>query len=72
MTLSLFPYDFDEIRIFDDKLDDLEIMRKIIALENLEDPFHLMDIGDVVRKHRVWIDRIPRVVPHYGNYILAF
>jgi len=66
MALSLLPYDFDEIRIFDDKLDDIEIMRRIIALENLEDPFHLLDVGDVVRKHRVWIDRIPRVVPHYA------
>ncbi|OXU24285.1 hypothetical protein TSAR_000480, partial [Trichomalopsis sarcophagae] len=66
MTLSLFPYDFDEVRIFDDKLDDLEIMRKIIALENLEDPFHLLDVGDLVRKHRTWVERIPRVVPHYG------
>ncbi|XP_014232598.1 ornithine decarboxylase 2-like [Trichogramma pretiosum] len=66
MTLSLLPHDFDDIRIFDDKLDDLEIMRKIIALENLEDPFHLLDVGDVVRKHRVWVDKIPRVVPHYA------
>ncbi|XP_008208586.1 ornithine decarboxylase 2 [Nasonia vitripennis] len=66
MTLSLFPYDFDEVRIFDDKLDDLEIMRKIIALENLEDPFHLLDVGDLVRKHRTWVERIPRVVPHYA------
>ncbi|XP_058789933.1 ornithine decarboxylase 2-like [Phymastichus coffea] len=70
MTLSLFPSrfpsDFDEVRIFDDKLDDLEIMRKIIALENLEDPFHLFDVADLVSKHKTWIERIPRVVPHYA------
>lgn len=66
MALSLLPYDFDEVRIFDDKLDDLEIIRKIIALENLEDPFHLLDVGDIVRKHRTWVERIPRVVPHYA------
>ncbi|XP_023247308.1 ornithine decarboxylase 2-like [Copidosoma floridanum] len=66
MTLSLLPYDFDEVRIFDDKLSDLEIIRKIIAIENLEDPFHMFDVGDVVRKHRLWTDKIPRVVPHYA------
>ncbi|KAJ8674588.1 hypothetical protein QAD02_005850 [Eretmocerus hayati] len=66
MSLSLLPYDFDEVRVFDDKLDDLDIIRKIIAVENLEDPFHLLDVGEVVRRHRTWIHTIPRVVPHYA------
>lgn len=72
MALSLLPHDFDEIRIFDDKLSDLDIIKKIIAIENIEDPFHLLDVGDVVRKHRVWCDKIPRVVPHYGKCLNFF
>lgn len=60
------PFDFEEIRVFDDNLDDMELMRKIISLENWEDPFHVLDVGDVVKKHHDWIDRIPRVIPHYG------
>ena len=68
MTLANpFPLDFDEIRIFDDKYNDFEIMKKIINLENQEDAFQILNVADVIRKHRLWVQRIPRVVPHYGN-----
>lgn len=63
MSLSLFPH---EVRVFDDKFDDLEFMKKLIDLKNPDDPFHLLDAGDVVSKHRIWIDRIPKVAPHYA------
>lgn len=66
MALSLFPRDLDDIRIFDGKLDDFEIMKKIIALDNLEDPLQLMDVMDLVRNNRTWVQRIPKVVPHYA------
>ncbi|XP_011504233.1 PREDICTED: ornithine decarboxylase-like [Ceratosolen solmsi marchali] len=66
MALSLFPRNYDEVRVFDDKLDDLEFMKKLIDFENLDDPFHLLDGGDLIKKHRMWVDKIPRVAPHYA------
>ncbi|XP_012272890.1 ornithine decarboxylase 1 [Orussus abietinus] len=57
---------FDEIRIFDDSMDTLEIVESIAEAEQSEDPFHIFDIGDVVTRHRNWISKMPRVAPHFA------
>lgn len=31
-----------------------------------EEPFYVMNIDDIVRKHQTWIEKMPRVVPHYA------
>lgn len=31
-----------------------------------EEPFYVMNIDDIVRKHQAWIEKMPRVVPHYA------
>lgn len=65
MALSLFPHHLDEVRIFDD-FDDIEFMKKLIDFENLDDPFRLLDARDVIRKNRLWVERIPKVAPHFA------
>jgi len=57
---------FNEIKIFDDAVDNMDIIKTIIDTENQENGFYIVDIGDVINKHREWITKIPRVVPHYG------
>lgn len=71
MALSHFyhPFDFEEVRVFDDRLDDMELMRKILSLEDLEDPFHILNVGDVLKRHHHLINRFPRVIPHYGSIL---
>lgn len=61
---------FNEIKIFDDAVDNMEIIKTIIDTENREDGFYIVDIGDVINKHREWITKIPRVVPHYGMHCI--
>lgn len=34
-----------------------------------EDAFYVCDIGDIVRKHRIWKTSLPRVQPYYGNFL---
>ena len=29
-------------------------------------PFFVIDLGDIVRKYRSWVDSLPNVVPHYA------
>jgi hypothetical protein len=36
-----------------------------------EEAFYVCDVGDVVRKHKEWKLKLPRVEPHYGNTILG-
>lgn len=31
-----------------------------------EDPFYVFNIGDIFRKHQIWIKQMPRVIPHYA------
>ncbi|XP_015586912.1 ornithine decarboxylase 1 isoform X2 [Cephus cinctus] len=63
MTSTL---NFDEIRIFEDCKDDLDIIREIIDTEKTKNGFHILDVGDVMTKHKNWISKIPKVVPHFA------
>lgn len=56
--------DFD---IVDDSINDRDIIRKIIESQEEEDSFFVFDVSDLVKKHKVWLKKIPRVIPHYGR-----
>jgi len=32
-----------------------------------EEAFYVLDVGDIVRKHKDWMLKLPRVEPHYGK-----
>ncbi|XP_014484259.1 PREDICTED: ornithine decarboxylase 2-like [Dinoponera quadriceps] len=57
---------FNELKVFDDAVDNMDIIRTIIAMENQEDSFYIVDVGDIIKKHREWITKMPKVVPHYA------
>lgn len=63
---------FNEIKVFDDVVDNMDIIKTIIDTENQENGFYIVDIGDIISKHREWITKIPRVVPHYGMFIVYY
>jgi len=44
----------------------MNVIKTLISRKNQEDGFYIMDIGDIINKHREWITKIPRVAPHYG------
>lgn len=58
--------DWEDVIVYEDHLDDLEIMRKIIRSQELDEPFHLLDMGDVIKKYARWSEKLPRVEPHYA------
>lgn len=60
------PNDFNEIKVFDDATDNMDVIKTIINIKDQEDAFYIVDIGDIINKHREWITKIPRVAPHYG------
>lgn len=57
---------FDEIKIFDDSVDDMDIIKNITNIEDSERAFYIADIGNVIRKHEEWITKIPKVTPHFA------
>ncbi|KAL6259627.1 hypothetical protein P5V15_009543 [Pogonomyrmex californicus] len=59
-------FDFKEIKVVDDSVNDTDVIRDVIKVENLEDAFYVADIGDVVKRHQDWISKMPKVIPHYA------
>lgn len=33
-----------------------------------EDAFYIVNLGDVVKKHQIWREKLPRVEPFYGTF----
>lgn len=62
-------FNFKEIKIIDDGVDDMDIIRDIIKIEKPEDAFYIADIGDVIKRHHEWISKMPKVIPHYGMFM---
>lgn len=63
---KMVEFNLDEVRIVDDNLSELEILKEVIDGKDGEEPIHMLDVGDIVRKHHLWIEKMPRVVPYYG------
>ncbi|CAH0551706.1 unnamed protein product [Brassicogethes aeneus] len=42
-----------------------DVIREVTDTEQ-EDAFYVCDMGDIVRKHKIWKATLPRVVPHYA------
>lgn len=56
----------DQVHIIDSPTDTWSLIRKIANSEMQEDAFYVLDVGDVVRKHKIWKEKLPRVDPHYA------
>ncbi|KAM0735417.1 Ornithine decarboxylase [Formica fusca] len=57
---------FDEIKIFADTMDNMDIIRTMTSTEDHENAFYIADIGNVIQKHQEWITKMPRVIPHFA------
>ena len=37
-----------------------------IGKGNIEEPFYVVDVDDILRKNQNWLNKMPRVVPFYA------
>lgn len=58
----------DRIQVVEGEADVMNIINEITAFgtANQDEPFYVFNIGDIVKKHQTWIEKMPRVVPHYA------
>lgn len=58
----------DRIQILDNEVSTTEIINELTlnGTINQEDPFYIFNIGDVIRKHQNWIEKMPRIAPYYA------
>lgn len=54
------------VQIVDGQVNVPAIIDQLTGQLSPEEPFYVMDIDDIVRKHQAWIEKMPRVVPHYA------
>lgn len=46
-----------------------EVRQKSMSGDVDEEPFYICNISDIIQKHRIWQQRMPRVLPFYGKLI---
>lgn len=56
----------ERVHILDSQSNVWSLIRDIAGTNNQEDAFYVCDIGDIVRKHKIWKAKLPRVEPHYA------
>lgn len=57
----------DRVHVLDSQTDVWSIIREIADSGLQEEAFYVCDIGDIVRKHKIWNASMPRVKPFYGK-----
>lgn len=62
----------DSIEIFDDKISDEQILKLIADGKDNEDPFRIVNVGDIFCKHQKWLEKMPRIHPFYGKLIVIY
>nr|XP_050868816.1 ornithine decarboxylase 2-like isoform X1 [Vespula vulgaris] len=56
----------NEIQIYEDEIQEYDILKDIITTYNQEDAFYVLDLGIIMKKHQDWIKKMPRIVPYYA------
>lgn len=58
----------DRIQILESDVSTTEIINELTlnGTTNQEDPFYIFNIGDMIKKHQNWIEKMPRVAPYYA------
>ncbi|XP_058460147.1 ornithine decarboxylase 1-like [Malaya genurostris] len=64
--MKFFERDNELIQIVDGLVNVPALTNKLTNQLSTEEPFYVMDIDEIVRKHQNWIEKMPRVVPHYA------
>lgn len=56
----------ERITVMDGDWTPVEVIRDIVETGTQEDPFYVMDLGEVVARYRRWKELMPRVEPFYA------
>lgn len=58
----------DRIQVVEGETNVMNIINDLTACgtTNQDEPFYVFNIGDVVKKHQTWIEKMPTVIPHYA------
>lgn len=64
---EIYNYISDKnIKIYDTKLDQFDIINQYLEKKKGEQSFFLVDLGDIIRQYYRWKKNLPRVIPYYA------
>ncbi|XP_045505062.1 ornithine decarboxylase 1-like isoform X2 [Colias croceus] len=58
--------DEERVCVMDGEWSPVSVIREIVEVGTQEDPFYVMDLGEVVERYRQWKEYMPRVEPFYA------
>jgi ornithine decarboxylase len=58
----------ERIHVLDNEANVMTVIKDIAMSGLQEEAFYVLDIGDIVRKHQIWKEKLPRVEPYYGEF----
>nr|CAH7759398.1 unnamed protein product [Callosobruchus chinensis] len=56
----------ERIHILNGQSNTWSVIKDIVSTNNQEDAFYVCDVGDIIRKHKIWKTMLPRVEPFYA------
>ncbi|KAK0181502.1 hypothetical protein PV327_003781 [Microctonus hyperodae] len=59
-------FNIGKISVYDDNIDDMNVIKNIIQVNDQEDAFYILDVECIVRQHQKWCSAMPKVSPHYA------
>lgn len=59
-----------KIHVLEPGRENWDVIRDVAHSGVQEEAFYVLDVGDIVRKHKEWKLKMPRVSPFYGNGVI--
>ena len=56
-----------KIHVLEPGKENWDVIRDVANSGVQEEAFYVLDVGDLIRKHKDWKLKMPRVAPFYGN-----
>ena len=63
--------DVTKIHVLEPGKENWDMIHEVANSGLQEEAFYILDVGDVIRKHKEWKLKLPRVHPFYGNTLFA-
>jgi hypothetical protein len=57
-----------KIHVLEPGKENWDVIRDVAHSGVQEEAFYVLDVGDIIRKHKEWKLKMPRVAPFYGKY----
>lgn len=61
--------ELNNLQVFDGPFDAIEKIRQRTSQRHMgEEALYICNLSDILNKHKIWKESMPRVIPHYGEH----